>query len=42
MDDDFVREVESIVRSEPEKGGVMPRLKRPAMKSENQSPEKGD
>jgi len=42
MDDDFVREVESIVRSEPEKGGVMPMLKRPATKSKNQSAEKGD
>jgi hypothetical protein len=40
--DDFVREAESIVRSELEKGGVMPRLKRPAKKSVNQSPEKGD
>jgi hypothetical protein len=40
--DDFVREAESIVRSELEKGGVMPRLKHPAEKSENQSPEKGD
>jgi hypothetical protein len=40
--DDFVREAESIVRSELEKGGVMPRPKRPAKKSVNQSPEKGD
>jgi len=40
--DDFVREAESIVRSELEKGGVMPRLKRPAKKSENQSSEKGE
>ena len=40
--DDFVREAESIVRSELEKGGVTPRLKRPAKKSENQSPEKGE
>jgi hypothetical protein len=40
--DDFVREAESIVRSELEKGGVMQRLKHPPEKSENQSPEKGD
>ena len=40
--DDFVREAESIVRSELEKGGVMPRLKHPAKKSENQSSEKGE
>ena len=31
--DDFVREAESIVRSELEKGGVMPTLKHPAKKS---------
>lgn len=40
--DDFVREAESIVRSELEKGGVMPRVKRPTEKPEIQSPEKGD
>ena len=40
--DDFVREAESIVRNELEKGGVMPRLKHPAKKSENQSSEKGE
>lgn len=40
--DDFVREAESIVRSELEKGGVTPRLKRSAKKPENQSPEKGE
>ena len=34
--DDFVREAESIVRSELEKGRVMPRVKRQAEKSENQ------
>lgn len=40
--DDFVREAESIVRNELEKGGVMPRLKHPAKKSENQLSEKGE
>jgi hypothetical protein len=29
MDDDFVREVESIVRSEPEKGGVIAEAEAP-------------
>ena len=36
--DDFVREAESIVRSELEKGGVMPRMNRPVEKTENQPP----
>lgn len=40
--DDFVREAESIVRSELEKSGVMPTAKRPAETSKNQSHEKED
>ena len=34
--DDFVREAESIMRSELEKSGVMPRVNRPVEKTENQ------
>ena len=37
--DDFVRKAESIVLSELEKGGVVPKLKRTAKKPENPSPE---